>query len=146
MDYELDVTALRASFMVAAQDPDLMLRFYARLFERHPVMRPLFDGHVLPVQTDVLIRALLTLLDQLEEPLTLKRNMHALGASHLGCGVTEEMYVWVGECFLEALAESLGASWTVRIQVAWQEAYGVVSALMVEGAEISCIPTLRAAS
>lgn len=146
MEYDLDVNALRASFLVAAQDPDLMLRFYARLFSRHPSLCRLFDGRVMPVQSELVTRALFALLDQLEQPALLRKNLHALGVRHLRYGVSEEMYAWVGVCFVDTLAESLGTSWTPRIQVAWQEAYGVVAALMVEGAELSGVPTLRAAS
>lgn len=147
MDYVVDITALHASFAVAAQDPDLMVRFYARLFQRHPVLRPMFDGRLSAMHSGWVLRAIYRLLCQVDEaPASVRNDLRALGVRHLGYGVTEEMYAWVGEAFVDTLAETLGPSWTPRVELAWQEAYGLASAIMVEGAEIACVPTLRAAS
>lgn len=141
----LDVNALRASFAVAAQDQDLVARFYTRLFERHPSVQPLFGGRVTPAQRDMLTRALVTVLDQLEDPPALLENLRGLGARHVRYGVTNEMYPWVGACLVDTLAEACGESWTPRVEQAWRAAYTAIATAMLEGAaSVTEAPTRRA--
>lgn len=137
----LDVNALRESFAVAAGDPELVSRFYDHLFARYPSVRPLFGGRVSPGQREMLTRALVAVIDQLEEPDKLMPNLRGLGARHVRYGVTEQMYPWVGECLLVTLAEACGASWTPRAFEAWRTAYGAIASAMMEGAASA---TLRA--
>lgn len=143
-DHALDDRALHASLAAAALDPDLETRFYARLFGRHPQLWPLL-GRAIPAQQGALLHALRAFLAHLDQPATLRRELHSIGVFHLRFGVTEAMYEWFGVCLLETMAESLGTGWTPRISAAWQEAYGALSATMVEGAELTSVPTLRAA-
>lgn len=46
----------------------------------------------------------------------------------------EEMYGWVGECLLAALAEGLGDDWTPAVEAAWSAAFGAIAGAMIEGA------------
>jgi hemoglobin-like flavoprotein len=133
----LDVTALRESFdLVVERSPRLTRRFYEILFERYPQARPLF-GKSLEMQEQMLTRALVAVIDRVEDGAWLTETLHALGAKHVDYGVTDEMYPWVGDALLATLQEVAAEAWTPRIASAWQDAYGAIAGLMMEGARLA---------
>jgi len=130
----LDIQALRESFtLVAERAPDLMRRFYEILFDRNPALKTMF-GRDMRAQEEMLTRALAAVIEHLEDGPWLADTLRALGAKHVGYGVTEEMYPLVGEALLAALWEVAGDAWTPRVAGAWADAFGVIAALMIEGA------------
>ncbi len=46
------------------------------------------------------------------------------------------MYPWVGECLIATLAEIAADDWSDEIETAWVDAYGAITSLMLEGAEL----------
>lgn len=131
----LDVVLLRESFeMVVERAPDVTRRFYDVFFERYPQVRPMFGRNSRAQQEQMLTKALVAVIDHLEDPTWLGGTLRALGAKHVAYGVTEVMYDWVGECLLATLADVLGDAWTPRVEKAWKEAYAVISGAMIEGA------------
>jgi hemoglobin-like flavoprotein len=132
----LNVPLLRASFeVVATANPKFITRFYDILFERYPQTRPLFPQNGMARQVEMLTGALVAVLDHLEDAPWLQETLGALGAKHVGYGVTREMYDWVGASLLATLAEVAGAAWTPELQTAWADAYGAIVSLMVARAE-----------
>lgn len=131
----LDTQLLRSSFdLVATRQPRLTSRFYEIFFERYPRARALFGRNTARAQEEMLQRALIAVLDHIEDAQWLVETLGALGAKHVNYGVTEEMYGWVGESLLATLAEVAGADWTPELAAAWTEAYGAISGLMLRGA------------
>jgi hemoglobin-like flavoprotein len=131
----MDVALLRASFeLVIERQPALTHRFYQILFERYPSLKSLFGRTASEVQERMLARALASVLEHLEDAAWLSGTLGALGARHVGYGVTDEMYDQVGECLLATLAEIAGDDWTPALATAWAEAYGAIAGLMKEGA------------
>jgi hemoglobin-like flavoprotein len=131
----LDIELLRSSFsLVADRAPALTARFYQIFFARYPQVRPMFQRNAPQKQQEMLQRALVAVLDNLEDASWLRETLGALGAKHLDYGVTEEMYGWVGECLLATLAEVAGSDWSPALAAAWTDAYGAVSGLMIAGA------------
>ncbi|HLK39686.1 MAG TPA: globin domain-containing protein [Polyangiaceae bacterium] len=131
----LDVEALRDSFeLVAERSPALAHRFYEILFARYPAAKPLFRRNTPAKQEEMLTRALVAVLEHLEDAPWLSDTLKALGAKHVEYGVTDDMYPWVGECLLATLSEVAGADWTPRIESAWKDAFGEISSLMLSGA------------
>lgn len=127
----LNVVLLRESFeVVATANPKFVTRFYEILFERHPQARPLFPRDGMARQAEMLTGALVAVLDHLEDAPWLKQTLSALGAKHVGYGVTPEMYGWVGASLLATLAEVAGPAWTPELEGAWGEAYGAIASLM----------------
>src|SRR5690242_14195646 len=97
----LDVELLRSSFsLVAEREPALTARFYEVFFSRYPQAKPLFGRNTPQKQQEMLQRALVAVMDHLEDASWLGETLGALGAKHLDYGVTNEMYGWVGECLL----------------------------------------------
>lgn len=128
----LNVNLLRQSFeVVASANPKFVSRFYEILFERYPQSRQLFPQNGMARQAEMLTQALVAVLDHLEDVPWLQETLGALGAKHVGYGVTREMYDWVGASLLATLAEVAGPAWTPELQGAWGEAYGAIVSLML---------------
>lgn len=131
----LDVQLLRESFdLVVERSPNLTHRFYEILFERYPQTQEMFPPHRRERQEGMLTEALVAVLDHLEDAPWLTSALHALGAKHVGYGVTSEMYGWVGDALLRTLGEAAGKAWTPELQGAWAEAYDAIAGLMQQGA------------
>ncbi|GAA3718510.1 globin domain-containing protein [Gordonia hankookensis] len=118
--------------LVDLPDDGLTVRFYQILFDRYPAVEPMFRRDN-KVQAAMLRTAIVSVLDHLDDGDWLTDNLHALGRRHGDMGVTAEMYDAVGECMIAAMVEIGGGSWTPAMTDAWQEALGVVSALMLDG-------------
>ena len=128
----LNVGLLRDSFdLVATTNPNFTTRFYEILFDRYPQTQAMFPVGNRARQAEMLTGALVAVLDHLEDAPWLTETLGALGAKHVGYGVTREMYDWVGASLLATLAEVAGSSWTPELNAAWAEAYGAIVSLMV---------------
>lgn len=131
----LDVEALRESFaLVLERSPNVTERFYEIFFARYPQVKPLFGRNSAKNQQKMLAEALVAVVDHLEDAPWLRDTLFALGAKHVSYGVKDEMYGWVGESLLAALAEAAGDAWTPRVRDAWVAAYGAISSMALEGA------------
>jgi hemoglobin-like flavoprotein len=132
----MNVSLLRESFeLVIDRQPQLVTRFYTILFQRFPQARALFGRNASAAQEKMLAEALVAVLDHIEDAAWFRATLGALGAKHAGYGVTEEMYDWVGECLLAALAEAAGEAWSDELQHAWSSAYAAIAAAMLDGAD-----------
>ena len=130
----LDAQLLRNSFNLAVvRQPDLTHVFYEQLFARYPAARPLFVRADMAVQEQMLGEALVAVLDHLEDVPWLQSTLGGLGAKHAGYGVTPNMYDWVGDVLVTTLARANGEQWTAAHTAGWQEAYGAIAAMMLEG-------------
>lgn len=131
----IDAELLRSSFdLVLANQPELTLRFYEILFDRYPQVQPLFGRNARINQAQMLQRALLAVIEHVEDTQWLSETLSAMGKKHVDYGVTEEMYDWVGASLLATLAEAAGPAWTPRLSAAWTEAYEAIAGLMKAGA------------
>jgi len=131
----LPVAELRQSFeTMIEREPELTRRFYEIFFERYPQVMPLFGRNSRVRQEQMLAQALGALLDHLDDASWLGNVLPALGAKHVAYGVTDEMYGWVGECLLAAMAAASGPDWSPALEAAWTSAYGAVAGLMLQGA------------
>jgi len=131
----MDVHLLRASFeLVIERQPQLVSRFYAILFDRYPQVRPLFGRNAQAAQEKMLTDALVAVLDHIEDATWFRDRLGALGRKHAGYGVTEDMYGWVGECLLAALAEAAGDAWSDELAKLWAGAYAAIAGAMLDGA------------
>lgn len=129
-----DAELLRDSFeLVAQRDHEFPRLFYRVLFERYPQARPLFTRNSLGAQGTMFERALMAVLDHLEDDAWLSEKLARLGAQHVAYGVTPEMYDWFGEALVAALREVSAADWTEAHRDAWIRAYGVIVSRMRAG-------------
>lgn len=113
----------------------LGLRFYERLFEKYPQVRPLFKTP--PEQQHVkLMASLAAIVASLKEPERLVPFLHAMGIRHNAYGTQDGHYAAVGENLIAVLGEHLSVEgeWTEAMAEAWAAALQVVSGVMIDAA------------
>lgn len=132
----LNPKVLRESLeLVIERQPDLTKGFYVLLFERYPEVKPMFSRNAPEQQQKMLTEAIVAVVDHVEDAAWLQETLTALGAKHVEYGVRDEMYGWVGECLLAAMADVAKEAWTPEVEASWVAAYGAISSLALKGAE-----------
>ena len=142
----LNPSILRASFdVVIDRRPDLTVRFYEILFAKYPQLAPLFRRDR-GAQAKMLAEALAAVLDHLEDAPWLTHTLGALGAKHVGYGVTDVMYDQVGDALLATLAEAAAEAWTAEVAIQWTAAFGAIAGMMKAGAQAAVAAAQRASA
>lgn len=130
----LDIQLLRSSFAsVIQREQAITPRFYEILFERYPQAQALFGRNSAQAQQQMLQDALVAVVAHVDDGPWMQSTLHALGAKHVGYGVTAPMFDWVGEALLATLAEVLSDQWTDEVAATWTQAYGAIVGLMLAG-------------
>jgi NAD(P)H-flavin reductase/hemoglobin-like flavoprotein len=126
-------------YLVEEQQDKMAGYFYARIFLSNPHLRDLF-----PVQMDIqrarLLGAIVTAVQNFDDPERVEEYLRSLGRDHRKFQVSPEHYGIVGEALLEALRTFGGDQWTLEYEQAWRDAYGVIAAKMVAGAQADTNP------
>ncbi|MDH6108645.1 NAD(P)H-flavin reductase/hemoglobin-like flavoprotein [Kitasatospora sp. MAP12-15] len=125
-----EIALIRAS--VAAVEPyaaELPRFFYATLFDRYPQVRELFPVQM-DVQHDRLLRALLLIVELVDDPENLVTFCTNLGRDHRKFGTLSGHYAAVGECLLATLGHYAGEAWTGEVAGAWSRAYNAAAQAM----------------
>ncbi|RZT89113.1 NAD(P)H-flavin reductase [Pseudonocardia sediminis] len=131
---ERTVELIRASFAaVEPQADELGKHFYSTLFTRAPETRDLFPVNM-EVQRSRLLRALVHVVQMVDQPDDLVPFLQQLGRDHRKFGVLSQHYDAVGEALLSAIATYAGDAWTPEIEKAWVGAYGTVANAMQQAA------------
>jgi methyl-accepting chemotaxis protein len=131
----LNLNALETSFdLVAPRGDELMDEFYSRLFAAAPSVRPLFPDDMKRQKT-MLLGALVLLRKSLRDLDAIVPKLRELGARHVAYGARPEHYPVVGSVLIASLAAVAGDAWTPEYEQAWSEAFDVVAATMLAGAE-----------
>jgi hemoglobin-like flavoprotein len=129
----LDTRLLRGTLEVAlARDGSFPRRFYERLFQAHPELASMFTRNSPGAQHKMFAQKLMALVDHLEEPSWMGRELLKLARSHAEYGVTPLMYLWVGDALIETLAEACGEDWSEAAEQAWRRAYDSLSRAMID--------------
>ncbi|MFJ8661937.1 globin domain-containing protein [Streptomyces sp. NPDC093795] len=131
--YEIELVRASAT-VVEPMVADMTVYFYAILFARYPQVRPLFPSGM-DAQRGRLLRALLRIVDLVDDPENLVRFCGHLGRDHRKFGALRDHFPAVGECLLASLARYAGPAWTQEMAAAWTKAYGVVADVMIGAAE-----------
>ncbi|MDH6130704.1 NAD(P)H-flavin reductase/hemoglobin-like flavoprotein [Kitasatospora sp. MAA4] len=129
-----EIALIRAS--VAAVEPfaaDLPRFFYATLFDHYPQVRELFPTQM-DVQQDRLLRALLLIVELVDDPANLVTFCSDLGRDHRKFGTLSGHYAAVGACLLATLEHFAGPAWTPEVAAAWTKAYNAAAQAMDEAA------------
>lgn len=131
----LKVEVLEQSFAaVAPHGQQLVDTFYQNLFADYPGVKPLFASANMAEQKKKLLGSLKLVVDNLRKPEVLQPTLEKMGAQHVAYGAEEAHYPAVGATLLKSLKQTAGGLWTDELEEAWAEAYGAVSALMLQGA------------
>jgi nitric oxide dioxygenase len=134
----LQVEVLEQSFeQIKPQANEFVSSFYEHLFSDSPQAKPLFAHTDMAKQKKMLLSALVLVVENLQKPEVLSNTLQGLGARHVKYGALPEHYPLVGNALLKTFEEYLGKEWTPTVQQAWTEAYGAITALMLDGADYS---------
>jgi len=127
------IEIVQRTFSLAAPMADEIAdRFYQRLFELDPSLRPLFRGEI-KQQGAKLMTVLALAVRGLDRPETILEPVRRLGERHMHYGVEAHHYATVGESLLWTLGELFGPAFTPDVKAAWAAAYGLLAAVMQEG-------------
>jgi nitric oxide dioxygenase len=128
------IDLIQASFVrIAPSADEAARRFYARLFEIAPELRPMFRGDMAE-QGRKLMGMLAVVVQNLRDMPTLLPVAGALAERHVGYGVRPEHYPPVGQALIETLAGALGDEFTAEVRTAWADAYAALSGAMIGAA------------
>ena len=128
------VEILRSSFALVEPNIDEVGKvFYATLFSRAPETRDLFPVNM-EVQRSRLLRALVHVVQMIDQPDDLVPFLQQLGRDHRKFGVLSQHYDAVGHALFSAIAAYSGRNWTPDVEKAWTGAYGIVADAMQRAA------------
>lgn len=108
--------------------------FYAKLFETHPELKPLFksDPKDQAMKLMFMLSYLVHRLDSVDE---LKEEIKKLAVRHQNYGTHDQHYAPLGKILMWSLADNLGDHWTPETATAWQKTYDLIAHLMTEGSK-----------
>jgi methyl-accepting chemotaxis protein len=135
MHMGLNVALLESSFeLLKPQAETLVSRFYERLFEKYPAVKPMFARTTIPEQKKKLLASLVLVMQNLRRPETLTPALKQLGARHVAYGTQPAHYGAVAETLLGVMGELAGSAWTPDVKQAWTDALNTIAQIMLEGA------------
>jgi hemoglobin-like flavoprotein len=109
-----------------ALDDTFPARFYELLYAEHPSVRALFRRNSMGAQHKMFAQKLVAIVDHIEDPSWLERELGKLAEVHRSYGVTEEMYPWVGDALVTTLREACGDEWSEAAEESWRAAYAAL--------------------
>jgi nitric oxide dioxygenase len=134
----LEIALLEQSFeQVKPQAQEFITSFYDNLFTDYPAAKPLFAHTNMAKQGDMLLTSLVFVVENLRKPGALTDALKGLGARHVKYGALPEHYPLVGNTLLKTFEQYLGSNWTPEVKAAWVDAYGLITEVMLDGADYS---------
>ncbi len=128
------VRLVRESFaVVEPQAEHVAEAFYATLFSIAPEVREMFPLNM-QVQRSRFLRALVHIVQMLDQPDELAPFLRQLGRDHRKFGVISRHYEPLGMALLSAIKKYAGPTWTVEVEHAWAEAYTIMARTMLDAA------------
>jgi hemoglobin-like flavoprotein len=132
----LNVEVLETSFQVIQNsNRDFPAAFYANLLNDYPDVQPLFANTRMGEQGHHLADSLKFMVNNLRNAELLGTTLKGLGTRHVKYGVLPQHYPLVGSSLLKTMASFAGTAWTPDVKQAWVDAYGVITSVMLEGAD-----------
>ena len=129
-----DIDLVQSSFArIAPIDDETGVRFYERLFEIAPELRPLFRGDI--EEQGRMFMSMLTLaVNGLEDLDSIEPELRHLAVRHVGYGVSPKDYQAVGSALIWILEKNLGEEFTPDVRDAWVAVYDTLSGVMARAA------------
>ena len=135
-DTALQIELLEKSFAkIKPQANEFVGSFYENLFTDYPAAKPLFAHANMAEQGNKLLASLVFVVENLKKPGALTGALKGLGARHVKYGALPEHYPLVGSTLLKTFEQYLGGEWTLETKQAWIDAYGVITEIMLDGAD-----------
>lgn len=119
--------------LILPERKQVCARFYERLFEVHPELRPLFKGD-LARQTGLFVTMINTVISAVDDTRPVRPLLQTLGARHAEYGVPASAYAKFEVVLLDTLTETLGDSFSPAARAAWAQVFEDLAAIMQAGA------------
>jgi len=133
----MNVALLKESFDMIVPHHDVFAHsFYERLFTEYPQTQPLFAQANMRRQVGALLATLTTVVAGALRGDDLVPMLQQLGQRHKTYGVEAEDYLHFRVVLLETFHHYLSLRFTPEMQQAWEEAIELISAQMLEGADM----------
>jgi NAD(P)H-flavin reductase/hemoglobin-like flavoprotein len=116
---------------VEPQQAEVSRFFYGMLFSLAPATRDMFPINM-EVQRSRVMRAIVHLVQMIDQPDELMPFLRQLGRDHRKFGVIAGQYESVGTALLAAIKRFSGDAWTPTVERAWAEAYTIMARTMLE--------------
>ncbi len=110
-------------------------KFYEVLFTDYPMAKALFPQDRLENQKLSLLKALVHVVNNVENLNVLLPYLKELGYRHVNYGVKDEHYDWVGSSLLKTFKHFFQDKWTDELNTEWASAYGIIASTMKDGAK-----------
>ena len=107
--------------------------FYKDLFNRAPRLRNLFRDDI-DAQGMRFMAAVRVIIDNLDDPEALDRQVNLLAEGHAPFNLRPENYRDMEQALIDTLAHGLGHRFTNPVELAWRSAFGQISKAMMEKA------------
>ncbi|MDX1904625.1 MAG: globin domain-containing protein [Thermonemataceae bacterium] len=104
---------------------------YNKFFELSPESKDFFKSTSMDRQSQMLIAAIGKIVKSIDNWDTVKPDLEALAARHIGYGLSPEHFVYFGQAFMYMLQNIFGADWTAELKDAWEAVYQRVSEVMI---------------
>lgn len=131
---EREIALLRESFrLLRPEEQAASERFYERLFEIAPEVRPMFPADM-SEQGMKFMSTLGVILDHLDRPQELEPYLDNLAKGHAAYGVRPEHFPPMGQALIETMRETLGERFPEGADAAWRAAYEELATEMVRRA------------
>jgi len=129
---QADAELLRRSFETLVEHEHALVdAVYTELFHEHPELLSLFSGPRSPAGAQMVRETLMYAIDHRDGAVWVETNVASLGAKHVDYEVTEEMYAWVVDAMLHAMAKVSGPQWSHELERGWRELLEYLSDLMI---------------
>jgi hemoglobin-like flavoprotein len=119
--------------MLAPRAHEFVGAFYDNLFVSYPETQRFFTNTDMAEQRNKLVSALVLVIENLRNPEALKGVLSALGKKHQSYGIGPTYYPMVGDALLKTMSAFLADRWSLEIEQAWTEAYGIITQAMLNG-------------
>ena len=131
---EREIALLRESFrLLRLEEEAASERFYERLFEIAPEVRPMFPADM-SEQGMKFMSTLGVILDHIDRPQALEPHLDNLAKGHAAYGVRPEHFPPMGQALIDTMRETLGDRFPEGADAAWRTAYDELANEMVRRA------------
>jgi hemoglobin-like flavoprotein len=124
------IQAVREGFVkIAPLRDELGALFYTKLFEMAPHLMPLFRGDR-ETQGRMLMTAIQMVVDGLDNPEQVARQVAEIGHRHIGYGAERADFDVFGAALLWTFRQGLGPDYTDAFEAGWVEAFDFIRNIM----------------
>lgn len=104
--------------------------FYARLFNIHPMCRPLFTSGIVS-QGKFLVKMVSLILNSVKKKEKFVKTMEDLAMRHCERGIRGVEFGVVGDVLFYSLQKTIGITYTLEVETAWKKIFSSMLAIIV---------------